>query len=119
MKRLNRMVDHEFFNYIGSNDNIIELMQNLGSVPNKKRCTTCKKYMKIVKTNKYNVGHGWYCTPCKKYINVVSDCDLKNTKISPFVFFKFDYYFYSKIHFTAENIKNNCQIGEKMYKCLL
>ncbi|KAG0441472.1 hypothetical protein DMUE_1031 [Dictyocoela muelleri] len=37
MKRVNNMIDHEFFNYIRSESNIIELLQNLNCIPIKKR----------------------------------------------------------------------------------
>ncbi|KAG0430587.1 hypothetical protein DMUE_5646 [Dictyocoela muelleri] len=119
MNKLNNMIDHEFFNFIGSEANILELLVNLKSIPLKKKCLGCKREMNIIKAMKYNISHGWYCTSCKKYINILSDCDLKDTKISPFVFFKFAYYFFCRVHFSAEYILKNCQIDDKMYKRLL
>ncbi|KAG0435607.1 hypothetical protein DMUE_4650, partial [Dictyocoela muelleri] len=96
LKRLNKAMDHEYFSYISSNDNIIELFKVLGAIPSSKKCQACKGNMKMIKKTRSSLGYIWRCNICFNENNILSNCSLKSTKISPFVFLKFAFYFYNK-----------------------
>ncbi|KAG0433928.1 hypothetical protein DMUE_5364 [Dictyocoela muelleri] len=119
LKRFNRAMDHEYFSYIMVNENILELFKVLSAIPASKSCASCKKPMIISKSERHNIGFLWRCTKCKKDRNILSDCSLDGTKISPFVFLKFAFYFFNKNNFTANYVMQNTGIGEEMYKVLL
>ncbi|KAG0424073.1 hypothetical protein DMUE_6111 [Dictyocoela muelleri] len=119
LKRLNRTIDHEFFNYISDNNNIIELLQVLEIIPEHKSCPKCSNDLKIKDNIKYNIGKAWRCSRCRNYFNLLDDSSLCGKKISSFVFLKFAYYFFNKNNFTANYIMHNCDIGEEKYASIL
>ncbi|KAG0439628.1 hypothetical protein DMUE_2305 [Dictyocoela muelleri] len=59
------------------------------------------------------------CSKWKGVKNILEDSTLSGTKIYPFTFFKFAFYFFQKNNFTAEYIIENCELGEKMYRHIL
>ncbi|KAG0431175.1 hypothetical protein DMUE_5589 [Dictyocoela muelleri] len=75
--------------------------------------------MKIKKSNKYNLGKAWKCSKCKNTYILLDDCSLSEIKATPFVFLKFAYYFYSKVHFTSKYVMENCGLGELLYSKLI
>ncbi|KAG0434940.1 hypothetical protein DMUE_4965 [Dictyocoela muelleri] len=119
LKRINRAKDHEFFSYISQNKNIVTMLQFLEIIPEEKHCGLCKKAMKIKENTRYNIGCAWKCPKCKRRVNIIDDCSLRGTKISPFVFLKFAFYFFNKNNFTAKYVMENCGIGEEMYARIL
>ncbi|KAG0439433.1 hypothetical protein DMUE_2430 [Dictyocoela muelleri] len=56
---------------------------------------------------------------CKRVKSLLEDSTLCGSKISPFAFLKFAFYFFQKNNFTADYIIDNCDIGDKMYRHML
>ncbi|KAG0430493.1 hypothetical protein DMUE_5658, partial [Dictyocoela muelleri] len=110
LNRLNYMTDYELHIFISENKNILELFQSIEAIPYSKKCGNCKKQMEIKKCSKYNIKMAWKCSKCKRYTNLMADCELRNSKIEPFIFLRFAFYFYNRNHFTADYIMKNCKI---------
>ncbi|KAG0423775.1 hypothetical protein DMUE_6127 [Dictyocoela muelleri] len=72
--------------------------------------------MKIKNNVRYNIG---FVCKCKCVTNLLIESILAGTKISPFVFLKFAFYFSQKVHLTKEYVMVNCGIGEEMYAHIL
>ncbi|KAG0437894.1 hypothetical protein DMUE_3420 [Dictyocoela muelleri] len=119
LKRINRLKDHEFFNLISSNENIIQLLTILDAIVPNKICKNCKKLMKKIDCNKYNLGKAWKCSKCKNPYSLLDECSLSDIKATPFVFLKFAFYFFSKVHFISKYVIENCGIGEMLYSKLI
>ncbi|KAG0434775.1 hypothetical protein DMUE_5030, partial [Dictyocoela muelleri] len=105
--RLNRATDHEFGSFIADNENIIDLLQALEIIQKVKFCLRCNKSLAINNNKQYNIGKAWRCCRCKLSYNLLEDTSLSGKKISPFVFMKFAFYFYSRNNFTADYIMQN------------
>ncbi|KAG0434699.1 hypothetical protein DMUE_5072 [Dictyocoela muelleri] len=80
---------------------------------------------KLQKTNKnskcakYNIKMAWKFSKCKRYTNLMADCELRNSKIDPFIFLRLSFYFYNRKQISADYIMKNCKISKDMYKTLL
>ncbi|KAG0438438.1 hypothetical protein DMUE_3088 [Dictyocoela muelleri] len=119
LNRLNYMTDYEYHLFISENKNILDLFRAIGSIPCSKKCVNCKKPIEIKKCAKYNIEMAWKFSKCKRYTNLMADCELRNSKIDPFIFLRFAFYFYNRNHFSADYIMKNCKICEDMYKTQL
>ncbi|KAG0438577.1 hypothetical protein DMUE_3006 [Dictyocoela muelleri] len=119
LKRINRSKNHDFFSYINSNENIIELSKVLGAITLSKTCQICKTNMNMMNKRRFSLGYILICCICIKK-STFSNCSLALSKISPFVFLKFAFYFFfNKNHFTANYEMENTGIGEKMYRKII
>ncbi|KAG0440644.1 hypothetical protein DMUE_1584 [Dictyocoela muelleri] len=118
-KRIDRGIDHDFFNIITSNENIIQLLQVLEIIPEHKYCQKCEKECVIRKESHYTIGSAWRCNRCKKSYNFLDESSLAGKKNSEFVFLKFLFYFFNKNNFIANYIMQNCEICEEKYASIL
>ncbi|KAG0442777.1 hypothetical protein DMUE_0012 [Dictyocoela muelleri] len=112
-------MDHEYFSYISSNDSIIELFKVFGAISSSKKCQACMGNIKMIKNTRSSLEYIWRRNICFNENKILSNCSLKSTKISPFVFLKFAFYFYNKNNFSANYVMENTGIGEEMYKKIL
>ncbi|KAG0420983.1 hypothetical protein DMUE_6320, partial [Dictyocoela muelleri] len=55
------------------------------------------------------------CSKCKNTYSLLDDCSLSDIKATPFVFLKFAFYFFSKVHFTSKYVIENCGIGRMLF----
>ncbi|KAG0442700.1 hypothetical protein DMUE_0072 [Dictyocoela muelleri] len=75
--------------------------------------------MRIKNCGKYYLCKAWKCSKCKNTHSLLEDCSLSEIKATPFVFLKFDFIFFKKVHFTSKYVMEKCRIRELIYSKLI